>query len=708
MPPGDLHSAQLDAGSFIAMTPDLGVVMVTEPDGTVTAILRWDPSSGDVNYDAPAGAAAGGGTRRHIFNEEIYVGPDNVRDWASLLNVPATFPPAPHTHAFASLKANDPAWPTTVAGYGIVGIVTTLAGLTDVTVTTPVDGQLLRYDSASSKWINTSTMKVASGIVTIGTDPGGTEALRVGGGIRASSVSAFQAGISVSGAASSLNRASTGQTVVNIAVAGDAFGRLNMFSDGTFSMGTGAVTPDATFGRIGAGNVRLTGGSDGNSTWTIGQGGAAPTTGRAAKLVLNTPSSATFVGQAFIQFQLDGVTKWQTGTTTDAISGARLATTDYAWHNGTTYVAGLSTAGVLALAGGLIAGTDPGGTELVRIGGGLRTTSAAIAGGLLQTGTTITRIENTGGAVPTGATGVGLDLLGRYLTGSRIAGIDRTGVGAYTPIYYDASLHAFGQGPIVVGTDPGGSALVRVGGETRLGGGILQTGNIVARFENIAAAAPSGAAGVGLEIYGRYLTGTKLLSYDRTNNVGVPIYIDASAFIVGIDPGGTQLVRVGGAVTVSGTTSIAVSAGTALTVSTSVGSVPVMRMSSSNASNGPLMSLENTSGLAGFRSFAFACNYGVSGALELRISNASNVDPLSAGTTALMITPGRGVRPGDGVILGVAATDGFFYLPGIAGPPTGVPIAYGSSMASAYAYGTRRLYIYNSATTTWDYVQFTT
>lgn len=664
--PGDLHTTKLDAGSFVSITPDVGITMVTEPDGTVAAISSWDPIAGDVSYNAPIGSAGGGGTRRHLFQQGVYVvvagTPRDVLAWSSLTGVPATFPPSAHTHTFASLKLNDGAWPTTIAGYGITGAqvfdgavtipgaltlngiaytfpaaqaagrvlqtngagvlswvatTATLAALTDVTITTPADGQLLRYDSASAKWINTSTMKVASGVVTIGTDPGGTEPLRVGGGIRASGLATFQLGISVSGAASSMNRASSGQTILNMSVVGDPFGRLNMFSDGSFSMGTGAASPDATFGRIGAGNVRLTGGSDGSSTWTIGQGGAAPTAGRSAKLVLNSPSSGTFVGQTFIQYQLDGVTKWQTGTTTDAVSGSRLATTDYAWYNGAAYVAGLSTTGLLTLAGGLIAGTDPGGSQLVRVGGDL--------------------------------------MFSGRLYGKRAAGNVLSMLSWWDEI---SSLT-----DVLLGT----------------------AGNAIA-FGN------EGGAPV----------------YFVTNGLARAKIDAVGAFVLGTDPGGTQLMRVGGAVSISGTTLISVSAGVAVTVSTAVASTPMLQLKSTSTSNGPLVNLENVSGTAAFRSFAIAANYGVSGALEFRISNASNGDPLVSGATALMLTPGRGVRAGDGQVMVAAATDGFLHFPAIGGAPTGTPNLFGgSSMASAYAYAAKRLWIYNSAAAVWDYVQFT-
>jgi hypothetical protein len=51
-------------------------------------------------------------------------------DWADIVNKPSTFAPSAHTHAMADLTA--------------------------FTITDPVNGQTLIYDSATSKWINSA------------------------------------------------------------------------------------------------------------------------------------------------------------------------------------------------------------------------------------------------------------------------------------------------------------------------------------------------------------------------------------------------------------------------------------------------------------------------------------------------------------------------------------------------------------------------
>jgi hypothetical protein len=129
--PGELHTALLDAGGFVSTDPTgvdhagAGVINITKADGTVASLLSWNPATGDATHYSPAGSNALGGTRRQLFDRELYVDTTgagayvNVRDWGSILNKPATFPPSAHSHTYAALKAADGAWPTSLAGYGI-------------------------------------------------------------------------------------------------------------------------------------------------------------------------------------------------------------------------------------------------------------------------------------------------------------------------------------------------------------------------------------------------------------------------------------------------------------------------------------------------------------------------------------------------------------------------------------------------------------
>jgi len=130
----DIVNGELQAGKFVASDPATGAVSIIAVGGALASLLAHDPVAGDTLHGAPAGSAIGGGTRRHLFDREVYVdntgagGYVNVRDWGSLLNKPATFPPSAHSHTYVALKAADGAWPTTVAGYGITDAITTAGG----------------------------------------------------------------------------------------------------------------------------------------------------------------------------------------------------------------------------------------------------------------------------------------------------------------------------------------------------------------------------------------------------------------------------------------------------------------------------------------------------------------------------------------------------------------------------------------------------
>lgn len=61
------------------------------------------------------------------------------------------------------------------------GITTNLAGLTDTTITSPTDGQLLKYDAASGKWINatpvTYSLSISNNVITLTGSDGSTSSI---------------------------------------------------------------------------------------------------------------------------------------------------------------------------------------------------------------------------------------------------------------------------------------------------------------------------------------------------------------------------------------------------------------------------------------------------------------------------------------------------------------------------------------------------
>lgn len=103
----------VEGGVFVGMDPATGIVAGIAADGTVKVLELWDPVQGDAFHRAPAGSAIGGGTRRHLFDREVYVDSTgagayvNVRAWASITGKP-----------------------TTIAGYAITDAITTAGGQT--------------------------------------------------------------------------------------------------------------------------------------------------------------------------------------------------------------------------------------------------------------------------------------------------------------------------------------------------------------------------------------------------------------------------------------------------------------------------------------------------------------------------------------------------------------------------------------------------
>ncbi|HEV2816153.1 MAG TPA: hypothetical protein VGW40_02880 [Allosphingosinicella sp.] len=64
--------------------------------------------------------------------------------------------------------------------------------------------------------------------------------------------------------------------------------------------------------------------------------------------------------------------------------------------------------------------------------------SVNLSGGLKETGTVLTRFENTGSTIPSGSTGQGLEIIGVVGASSYIQAFNRT-TSAYTPLHIDAS-----------------------------------------------------------------------------------------------------------------------------------------------------------------------------------------------------------------------------------------------------------------------------
>lgn len=87
---------EVATGLFVGMDPATGIAAGVGDDGLSKPVLGWNPVQGDTYHWAPAGSVGGGGTRRHLFDREVYVDSDglgayvNVRAWGSITGAPTT------------------------------------------------------------------------------------------------------------------------------------------------------------------------------------------------------------------------------------------------------------------------------------------------------------------------------------------------------------------------------------------------------------------------------------------------------------------------------------------------------------------------------------------------------------------------------------------------------------------------------------------
>lgn len=165
--------------------------------------------------------------------------------------------------------------------------------------------------------------------------------------------------------------------------------------------------------------------------------------------------------------------------------------------------------------GPLIVGSDPGGSEILRVGGAGRFSS----------------VPNVGGT----------DLLQRDQ--------NETVTGAWT----------FSGTPVIVGTDPGGSGLLRVGGNAVIGDAqppanwdLFITGSSTAQLAWYKA-----DEGVNEKTWLADVTGGDLRFLSRNDNASgknqnLRLMADGSVLVGGSDPGGSELLRVGGGIVANG------------------------------------------------------------------------------------------------------------------------------------------------------------
>ena len=93
----------------------------------------------------------------------------SVEGWFEVVNVGTAQSPEYALHAKSGYAIYSDSW-ISAGGAGTSGGgggSTTLAGLTDVTLSSPANGDVLTYNGSTSKWVNTAMSSLLSGFVTI-------------------------------------------------------------------------------------------------------------------------------------------------------------------------------------------------------------------------------------------------------------------------------------------------------------------------------------------------------------------------------------------------------------------------------------------------------------------------------------------------------------------------------------------------------------
>jgi len=149
----ELANASDVVGASVALT-DLSVGAAASASGV--GAIAYNNSTGVFTYTPP--------------DLSTYLTSVPAQTFASLTSTPTTLAGYGITDAFNGAFASLTSTPTTVAGYGITDITTTVAtaigssNLTDfgnVTLTTPSDGQVLKY--SSGQWVNAADLTGAGG-----------------------------------------------------------------------------------------------------------------------------------------------------------------------------------------------------------------------------------------------------------------------------------------------------------------------------------------------------------------------------------------------------------------------------------------------------------------------------------------------------------------------------------------------------------------
>lgn len=103
--------------------------------------------------------------------------------------------------------------------------------------------------------------------------------------------------------------------------------------------------------------LTVSAGANASTTLTVGQGGAAPSAARTARIDMDAPSQAGTVGDANLWLKRAGTGIWLFGIDATGANGAKAVDTDFFWYStsAAAYRMALSTAGALTTAAGITA-----------------------------------------------------------------------------------------------------------------------------------------------------------------------------------------------------------------------------------------------------------------------------------------------------------------------------------------------------------------
>lgn len=217
--------------------------------------------------------------------------------------------------------------------------VTTLDSLTDVVISSPADGQLLRYESGSSDWRNTALVTVNDAGALVVPTTGSSAGLIVGGDVNlyrsAANIWKTDDSIQVAGdnieilsaATSGFIRtgAATTSNAYRARVSGDAGWRHTLLSDGKHEWGDGSGANDTNLYRSSADVLKTDDTFSVNSNVVLQSSGNIVMSAGSSLIDINSLTAASTVAlrakvsgdsQQRVQLQADGKLLWGSGALT--------------------------------------------------------------------------------------------------------------------------------------------------------------------------------------------------------------------------------------------------------------------------------------------------------------------------------------------------------------------------------------------------------